>query len=96
MLSTVLSRKGEDMRKKELVHMVNHSANSLSDITGGFIDFIENMGGESIGYDFSNNDRVCFILKGKTIGVSTHAWDVECETVSFPEFLKILINLCSE
>jgi hypothetical protein len=84
------------MTTNQLDHMVNHTANTLSDINGGFFEFIENMGGASIGYYFSNNDRVCFILKGKTIGVSTHAWDVECETVSFPEFLKILINLCSE
>jgi len=84
------------MRKKELVHMVNYSANSLSDIKGGFIGFIEDMGGEHVSHGTDDNDRICFILKGKTIGVSTHAWDVECETVSFPEFLKVLMHLCSE
>jgi hypothetical protein len=92
---TSLSRKGKNMRKKHLVSMINFSANTLHDIKSSLMTLITDAGGKCIDHGTDDRDHTCFILKGKTIGISTHAWDVDCKTVPFPEFLKVVINLCS-
>ena len=78
------------LRKKRLIEMVNYSANTLCDMKGGLIKYIKDNGGKWIDHGTDDNDRVCFCFRGRTVGISTHSWDIDCELVSFSKFIATI------
>jgi hypothetical protein len=85
------------MTKKQIVRLHNILGQQLHETKLEMIKFIEgDMGGEWVDHGTDDNDRSCYILKGRTLGVSTGRYDVDCEVVPLSIFLSTLVELCSE
>lgn len=75
-------------KKKQPVE--NPDKKALEEIKRGLLDYIEANGGKWVDHGTDDNDWVCYLFRGKTIGVSTGRWDIDGKLVPFNTFLEFI------